>query len=263
VRLHKAAESRTKTPKGTGAKPAHPKDPVAEKPAAKRSGGTKGTDAKGPAKKKPAPKAATKIGRAAKGFAVKNPAPKMAAAAPGPVLHWRTPTGRAALAMVRSLALILLALAVFEALRITLVPTPNSVVFSRPNMHPFATIRLYLHDGTVEERFLQIGGNIAMGFVLGFLLPQITPRLRGLLRVEAVTAVLISAVDLLQHLAIRGTSVNIDDLILAGAGAALGYVPLGRMFGMRLHPHHLHWWQRILARSVDRGRRRPATRRSA
>jgi glycopeptide antibiotics resistance protein len=162
--------------------------------------------------------------------------------------------------MVRSLALLLLVLSVVETLRITFVPTPNSVAFSRPNLHPFATIRLYLRDGTIEEQFLQIGGNVAMGVALGFLLPQITPRLRGLIRVEAVTTLLIAAVELVQHLFVRGTSLNIDDLILAGAGAALGYVPLGRMFGMRLHPHHLHWWQRILARSLERGRRTRAAR---
>jgi glycopeptide antibiotics resistance protein len=169
-----------------------------------------------------------------------------------PIRHWRTAPGRAARAVVRSLALLLLVLSVLEMLLITLVPTPGSVTYSHPNMHPFATIRLYLREGTVEEQFLQIGGNIALGFVLGFLLPQITPYLRGLLRVEVVTAVLIAVVELVQHLFISGTTINIDDLILAGAGAAVGYFPLGRMFGMRLHPHHLHWWQRILARLVER-----------
>jgi hypothetical protein len=168
--------------------------------------------------------------------------------------HWRTPAGRAARGMLRSLASLLLALGVLELLRITLVPTPGSVVYSRPDMHPFATIRLYLRDGSVQEQVFQIGGNLAMGFVLGFLLPQITPYLRGLIRVEIVAAWLVAGIELVQHLLIPGTSVNVDDLILAGAGAALGYLPLGRMFGMRLHPHHLHGWQRILARRVARRR---------
>lgn len=168
--------------------------------------------------------------------------------------HWRTPAGRAAKAMLRSLALLLLALGVFEILRITLIPTPGSVAYSGPDLHPFATIRLYLRDGTIEEQAFQIGGNIAMGFLLGFLLPQITPYLRGLIRVEAVTAVLIAGVEAIQHFFIPGTAVNVDDLILAGIGAALGYLPLGRMFGMRLHPHHLHWWQQILAHVVRRRR---------
>lgn len=184
---------------------------------------------------------------------------KKAGARAGTYLHWRTPAGRAAKAMLRSLALLLLALSVFEILRITLVPTPGSVAYSEANLHPFATIGLYLRDGTIEEQIFQIGGNVAMGLVLGFLLPQITPYLRGLIRVEAVTALLISGIELVQHFFIPGTSINVDDLILAAAGAALGYLPLGRMFGMRLHPHHLHWWQRILARLVSRRRgARPA-----
>jgi glycopeptide antibiotics resistance protein len=156
--------------------------------------------------------------------------------------------------MLRSLALLLLALSVLEILRITLVPTPGSVVYSQPDLHPFDTIRLYLRNGTVEEQVFQIGGNIAMGFVLGFLLPQITPYLRGLIRVEVVTALVVVAIEAVQHFFIPGTSLTIDDLVLAGGGAALGYLPLGRMFGMRLHPHHLHWWQHRLARVVTRRR---------
>ena len=149
--------------------------------------------------------------------------------------------------MLRSLALLLLALSVLEILRIILVPTPGSVVYSQPDLHPFDTIRLYLHNGTVQEQVFQIGGNIAMGLVLGFLLPQITPYLRGLIRVEIVTALVVVAIEAVQHFFIPGTSLTIDDLVLAGGGALLGYLPLGRMFGMRLHPYHLHWWQRRLA----------------
>jgi hypothetical protein len=166
--------------------------------------------------------------------------------------HWRTRSGRAARLMLRSLALLLLILCTLELLRLTFVPTPGSVAFAHPNLHPFATIRLYLRYGTVQEQIFQIGGNIAMGAALGFLLPQITPYLRGLIRVEIVTVVFAVLVELIQHYFIAGSSLNVDDVILAAAGAALGYIPLGRMFGMRLYPDHLHWWQRSLARSVDR-----------
>lgn len=180
------------------------------------------------------------------------PAPKAPAA--GRPSHWRSRGGRAAKTMLRSLALLLLVLCVLELLRITLVPTPGSVAFTRPNMHPFATIRLYLKEGTVEEQIFQIGGNVALGFILGFLLPQITPYLRGLIRIEAVTALFVAGIELVQHYFIPGTTVTIDVLILTAAGAALGYVLLGRLFGMRLHPHHLHWWQQILVRRRDRAR---------
>lgn len=171
-------------------------------------------------------------------------------------LHWRTKGGRAARTMLSSLALLLLVLSVLELLRLTFVPSPGSVAFAHTNLHPFATIRLYLRDGTVQEKIFQIGGNLAMGVALGFLLPQITPYLRGLIRVEVVTVVFAILVELVQHLFIAGSSLNTDDVILAAAGAALGYVPLGRMFGMRLYPDHLHWWQRGIARSVDRRRTR-------
>ena len=170
--------------------------------------------------------------------------------------HWRTRSGRAARAMLSSLALLLLILSVLEILRITFVPSPGSVAFAHTNLHPFATIRLYLRDGTIQEKIFQIGGNLAIGVALGFLLPQITPYLRGLIRVEIVTIVFAVLVELVQHYFIAGSSLNADDVILAAAGAALGYLPLGRMFGMRLYPDHLHWWQRGLARSVERRRGR-------
>ena len=175
--------------------------------------------------------------------------------------HWRTRGGRVARAMLSSLALLLLILSVLELLRITFVPSPGSVAFAHTNLHPFATIRLYLRDGTVQQKIFQIGGNVAMGVALGFLLPQITPYLRGLIRVEIVTVVFAALVELVQHYFIAGSSLNADDVILAAAGAALGYIPLGRMFGMRLYPDHLHWWQRRLARSVER--RRARTRRTS
>ena len=158
--------------------------------------------------------------------------------------------------MLRSLALLLLTLSALEILHLTLIPTPGSVAFSHTNLHPFATIRLYLHYGTVQQQILQIGGNIAMGVALGFLLPQITPYLRGLIRIEIVTVIFMAFVEVAQHYFIARSSLNIDGVILAAIGAALGYVPLGRMFGMRLYPDHLHWWQRRLARTVERRRGR-------
>ncbi len=169
-------------------------------------------------------------------------------------LHWQSRGERAAKAILRSLALLLLVLSVLELLMITLVPTPGAVAFSHPNAHPFAAIRLYLTMGTIQEQVFQIGGNLALGFALGFLLPQITPQLRGLIRVEAFTALFVTGIEAVQYLFIPGTPLTVDVLILTAIGAALGYVPLGRMFGMRLHPNHLHWWQRRLSRSVARRR---------
>ena len=154
--------------------------------------------------------------------------------------------------MLRSLALLLLSLCALEILRLTLTPSPGSIGISHTNLRPFTTIRLYLHYGSLRQQILQIGGNIAIGVPLGFLLPQIIPHLRGLLRVELVTAVFITLIELGQHFFVAGRSFDVDDLILAAVGAAIGYVPLGRMFALRLHPHHQHWWQRALANARAR-----------
>ena len=64
--------------------------------------------------------------------------------------------------------------------------------------------------GTVEEQIFQIGGNIAIGVAMGFLLPQITPYLRGLIRVEIVTVAFASLVELIQHSFIAGISLTVD-----------------------------------------------------
>jgi hypothetical protein len=164
------------------------------------------------------------------------------------------PPRTATLLMLRGLAALLLSLCVVEILRLTLTPSPASVGIAHPNLHPFATIRLYLRYGSLREQVLQLGGNIAIGVPSGFLLPQITPKLRGLLRVVLVTGVFVTLIELAQWLFVRGRAFDVDDIILAGLGAAIGYLPLGRMFGLRLHPRHRHWWQRLLARGTDRTR---------
>lgn len=173
----------------------------------------------------------------------------------------RPPGGPATVMLLRSLAALLLSLCAVEILRLTLTPSPASVGIAHANLHPFATIRLYLRYGTLRQQILQIGGNIAIGLPLGFLLPQITPRLRGLIRVILVTAVFVTLIELAQWAFVRGRAFDVDDVILAAVGAVIGYVPLGRMFGLRLHPQHLHWWQRLV-RGGSPGRRettKPAT----
>jgi hypothetical protein len=64
----------------------------------------------------------------------------------------------------------------------------------------------------------------------------------------------VAGIEGVQYLFMPGTPLTVDVLILTAVGAALGYVPLGRLFGMRLHPDHLHWWQHILARHAARRR---------
>ncbi|HEU5333576.1 MAG TPA: VanZ family protein [Actinocrinis sp.] len=179
------------------------------------------------------------------------------------VVSWKSRRGRAAVLMLRSLALLLFSLCAVEILRLTLAPSPASVGIAHTNLRPGASIRLYLRYGTLREQILQIGGNIAIGVPMGFLLPQITPRLRGLVRVVLTTCVFVGLLEAAQHFFVAGRSFDVDDVILAAAGAVLGYVPLGRMFGLRLHPEHRHWWQRRLDALLRRGRTRTAARHPA
>lgn len=221
---------------------AKPTTLAADAPAAKRKPRSTTAEKKPSAPKKSSP--ATKPA---------SPAPAFSRAS-----QWRTPAGRAARLMLRSLALLLLSLCAIEIARLTLTPSPGSIGIAHTNLHPFSTIRLYLRYGTLRQQILQIGGNIAIGVPLGFLLPQILPHLRGLIRVELVTAVFIALIELGQHFFVAGRSFDVDDLILAAIGAALGYIPLGRMFALRLHPQHRHWWQRALANARARARSRSA-----
>jgi glycopeptide antibiotics resistance protein len=93
---------------------------------------------------------------------------------------------------------------------------------------------------------LQIGGNILIGVPFGLLLPLVTPRARGLLRVLLATLLVVGLLELAQHFFVRGRSFDVDDLILAAIGAVVGYLPLGRYLSLRVHPGHRHWWQRLL-----------------
>jgi glycopeptide antibiotics resistance protein len=142
----------------------------------------------------------------------------------------------------------LLCLSVFGAvlLKLTLTPSPASVGIAHTNLHPGATIRLYLKYASLHEAALEIGGNVLVGVPFGLLLPTVSPRFRGLIRVLLTTGFCITLVELAQHFFVRGRSFDVDDIILAGVGAAVGYLPLGRYLALRLHPEHRHWWQRRL-----------------
>ncbi|QMU77602.1 VanZ family protein [Streptacidiphilus sp. PB12-B1b] len=162
-------------------------------------------------------------------------------------------------ALVRALAftfaLLCLATCAAVVLELTLAPSPASVGIAHTNLRPGATIRLYLDQPSVREAVEQIGGNILIGVPFGLLLPVLTPRLRGLLRVVAVTSAVILLVELAQHFFVEGRSFDVDDIILAAFGAAVGYLPLGRLLARWAHPRHRHWWQRAGDTLL---RRRPA-----
>ncbi|MFC1411701.1 VanZ family protein [Streptacidiphilus sp. N1-12] len=163
-------------------------------------------------------------------------------------------------ALVGTVALLAFAVCAAVVVKLTLTPSPASVGIAHTNLHPGKSIRLYLNQPSVHQAILQIGGNILIGVPFGLLLPMITPRARGLLRVLLTTLFVVLVLELAQHYFIEGRSFDVDDLILAAIGAVIGYVPVGRYLSLRVHPGHRHWWQRLLGRRPPR-RRLPKPRR--
>lgn len=166
--------------------------------------------------------------------------------------RWGTLAGRV-------FAVLVLAVCGAVLLKLTLSPSPRSVGIAHTNLKPGSTIRLYLRYGTLHEQIVELGGNVLIGVPFGLLLPTVSPRLRGLIRVLLVTGMVITLIELVQHFFVRGRSFDVDDIILAAVGAAIGYLPIGRYLALRLHPEHRHWWQRRLdAISARRRSRRSA-----
>ena len=96
------------------------------------------------------------------------------------------------------------------------------------NLVPFRTLRLFAglldssHPEYVRAAIINLFGNILMFIPLGLLLPRVFPVLRTLPRVLLATALIITAVEVLQLFTLVG-SCDIDDLILNVLGSGLGY----------------------------------------
>ena len=101
-------------------------------------------------------------------------------------------------------------------------------VTAQLNLIPFRTLRLFadlLNSGVrshITIAVINLGGNIIMFIPLGFLLPKVFPKLSSLPRVLLATAVIITAVEIIQLFTLVG-SCDIDDLILNIVGSAIGY----------------------------------------
>ena len=150
--------------------------------------------------------------------------------------------GRAAVLAVAFVAMVAFAVALAK---VTLVPSPASDALVHTNLRPGASIRAYLDQPAIRDSVKQIGGNILLGVPFGVLLPALFPRTRGLVRVAAVTALIMVLVETAQGAIVEGRAFDIDDVILNTSGALLGYLPLGRRLGRALHPHRRHWWHRL------------------
>ena len=96
------------------------------------------------------------------------------------------------------------------------------------NLVPFRTLRLFagLLDSSrpeyVRAAVINLGGNVIMFIPLGFLLPRVFEKLNRFRKVLLTTALIITAVEIIQLLTLVG-SCDIDDLILNMTGAAMGY----------------------------------------
>ena len=96
------------------------------------------------------------------------------------------------------------------------------------NLVPFSTVSeylTYLFDGgdMVRQAIINLGGNVIMFIPLGVFLPLLWEKPRRFLPHLLATAAIITSVELIQLLTLRGT-LDIDDLILNIVGSAVGYI---------------------------------------
>lgn len=119
--------------------------------------------------------------------------------------------------------------------KLTLEPSPASVDLTHTNLHPGASLKLYLDQPETRDAVKQIGGNILLGVPFGILVPIIAPKTRGLIRIALLTAVVMLLVEFAQGALVEGRAFDIDDVILNTAGALIGYLLLGRRLSRAVH----------------------------
>ncbi|KAA6210808.1 VanZ family protein [Streptomyces filamentosus] len=150
---------------------------------------------------------------------------------------------------VRALvALVALAgMVVFAAVlaRLTLEASPSSVSLTHDNLTPGRSIEAYLSRPAFVDTVKQLGGNVLLGVPFGILLPLLSRRARGFLRVALLTAATMLFVELVQGALVTGRAFDVDDVLLNTTGALLGYVVVGRRLGRAVHPRtRPRWWRR-------------------
>ncbi|MFF9851176.1 VanZ family protein [Streptomyces litmocidini] len=186
------------------------------------------------------PAGAEPAGTGAAGAEPGTRAPKARPAAPvrrGPGRLVRTLVTLAALAGMVAFAVVLA--------RLTLEASPASVPLTRSNLMPGRSIGNYLRQPGFVDTVKQLGGNIALGVPFGILLPLLSRKTRGFLRVALVTAATMLLVELVQGALVTGRAFDIDDVFLNTTGALLGYVLVGRRLGRAVRPRtRPRWWKR-------------------
>ncbi len=122
-------------------------------------------------------------------------------------------------------------------LLLTLAP-PHYVPPQRLRLMPFATIMQQLGKGGVVF-LVNVPGNMVAFAPLGMLVPLCAARLRSLIRILLVGAVISLGVELLQ-LGFTERVADIDDVLLNVVGTALGYgsYQLYADWSARQRPHN-------------------------
>lgn len=119
--------------------------------------------------------------------------------------------------------------------KLTLQPSPASEALTHTNLRPGRSLRAYLDQPELRDAVRQIGGNLLLGVPFGILVPVLTPRTRGILRVLLLTATVMLLVEFAQGALVRGRAFDIDDVILNTTGALIGYLLLGRRLSRAVH----------------------------
>ncbi|WP_405009641.1 VanZ family protein [Kitasatospora sp. NBC_01539] len=152
-----------------------------------------------------------------------------------PLLQRRGPLAAVLRAVVLLVAVALTVLFAVALARATLSPSPASRGIAHTNLHPGASLRAYLDRPAVREAARQVGGNILLGAPFGVLLPLLSRRAGGLLRVTGLTVLTMATVEVAQAALVPGRAFDVDDVILNTGGALLLYLLVGRHLSKALY----------------------------
>jgi VanZ family protein len=123
---------------------------------------------------------------------------------------------------------------------VTLKPDPGAGKYVHDNTHPGETLRLYLDQPSVRAALLEIGGNVLLLMPLGVLLPVLSERFRGALRIFFVVGFVSFCIETVQGTMVAGRAFDTDDVILNTVGAVLAYVLVGRRVARWAHHSARH-----------------------
>ncbi|MFC5746426.1 VanZ family protein [Actinomadura rugatobispora] len=146
----------------------------------------------------------------------------------------RRPPWYVLLLRVLAVAVALAALAAFFyfCFRLTLSPVADNGQ-AGGNTDPGRSLRFYF-DQPVRDALPQVGGNLLLLAPLGVLLPLLSARFRGPVRLGVLAVLLSLAIETVQGLAVLGRAFDVDDVILNALGVVLAYALLGRALARKI-----------------------------